>query len=118
MSEHPMPGLPQRSEEPSVRVTLSEMYQLLQSVDRKVDTVTNGHSNVTATQGEHQARLNSHSESLHSQGERIGRMETEVATLKADRAPKAPVSSWVAVGLTTLALVVSIVTVAIVTARP
>jgi hypothetical protein len=118
MSDHPMPGLPQHAEEPSVRVTLSEMYRLLQTVDRKVDTVATGHSQITTALGEHNGRLNAHSDSIHSQGERIGKLETEIAAVKADRTPKAPVSAWVAIGLTAMALVVSIVTVAIVTARP
>lgn len=87
--------MPDPDTEPSVRVTLSEMYKLLQRVAADLAALSTSTSQVTSTLGEHQGRLNAHSESIHTQGERIGRLEAgqielrnDIVEIRADKAPR------------------------------
>ncbi|MBI1379430.1 MAG: hypothetical protein GC157_18425 [Frankiales bacterium] len=99
------------SPEPAVRVTLSDMYQLLQQLDKKMDSVTGNHDNMAALLSKHDERLNSHSDSIHSQGERIGKAEAEIAALKADKAPKPNAVAIAVVIVAALAVAVAVISI-------
>lgn len=95
-----------------MRITLSQIYTLLQETSAQVNELVSADGKTSAALVDHETRLKAHSDSIHSHGERIGKAEAAIDSMRADKAPKAngvTIASAIIAGLSVAVAVIAII---------